>query len=69
VAYVATRSDSRDDAAEVPRDGHAATAAGEDDVVGGSLTNALPSVRLEAVPGTRKAEPHRSPAEPGSREP
>jgi short-subunit dehydrogenase len=60
------RSDAKDDAAKVARDGYDAMQAGRDHVVGGSLVNKVQGVLLEALPETLKAQLHRKLSEPGS---
>jgi short-subunit dehydrogenase len=57
-------SDSKDDPADVARDGFEALMSGEAKVVAGSMMNKLQASR--AIPDSAKAEMHRKMAEPGS---
>jgi len=59
-------SGSKDDPAQVAKQGFEALMKGEDQVVGGSVTNKVQAVAGKVVPDKLKAEMHRKMAEPGS---
>jgi short-subunit dehydrogenase len=59
-------SEEKDDPAEVARQGYEALMAGEEKVIGGSMKNKVQAIGGRFVPDSKKAEMHRSMAEPGS---
>lgn len=59
-------SDSKDDPAEVARQGYEAMMAGKDRVVAGSLKNKVQVAAANVLPGTTLAAQHRKMSEPGS---
>jgi short-subunit dehydrogenase len=61
-------SESKDDPAEVAKDGFEALMAGKDHVVGGSFKNKVQAMAGHLLPDTVMAEMHRKQSEPGTAE-